>query len=119
MGDRDEQDRDEQDEREYRAALRRLKLVERRVKLWLAALFITAPFVYLIGAAVAAGFGASPAELPWPYLVPFIVAGLVFIFNLDLRDVLVLFGNIGTAMARFSETGRGAQPGAGDDEGGR
>jgi fatty acid desaturase len=105
------EDRDEQEEREYRAAMRRLKLLERRVKLALAALFITAPFVYLIGAAVAAGFGAHPADLPWPYLVPFIAAGLVFIFNFDLRDVLILFGNMGAAVAKLatpthSATGR-------------
>lgn len=106
-------DAEEQEEREYRASMRRLKLLERRVKLALAALFITAPFLYLIGAAVAVGFGAHPAALPWPYLVPFIAAGLVFIFNFDLRDVLILFGNAGAVVAKLAASAPKPEP---DDE---
>lgn len=103
MGEHTE-DSDEREEREYRASMRRLKLLERRIKLWMAVIFLSAPFIYLIGAAVASGFGAEPAPLPWPYLIPFLVAGLVGLFNFSLRDVLVIFGNLGAAFTQTANS---------------
>lgn len=114
------QDRDEREEREYRAAMRRLKLLERRVKLGMASLFVAGPFCYVLVATIAAGFGAHPAALPWRLLIPFMACGLAIVFNLDLRDVLVLFGNLGAALAQSAPRGRGRDDddddGAGEED---
>ncbi len=91
---------EERAEREYKAALRELKILERKVKLIVAATLVLVPFLYVIGSAVAATFGHNPAELPWHFVIPCVALGLAVVLQADVRDVAAFFGGTGAAVIK-------------------
>lgn len=98
---------DEQAEREYKADMRRLALLQRRLRLYLSLLFVGGPFTYVMAATIAESFGATPADLNWVKIVPFTITGIVLIFGLDYRTAITLFGgffaNIGAALSKMGD----------------
>lgn len=90
---------DEADEREYRAAKRRLELLERRIRITLSVMFVALPFLYVLASAVMASFGVATVQLNWFLLIPFMAAGIAFLFNVSLLDAFSLFGKVGTILS--------------------
>lgn len=86
------------DEIEYERAVRKLNLLERRVKLALGAGFIITPFVYAYMRAI-----LYWPEVPFRTIAPFEVIGFITLFQLRFRDALVLvMGNLGILFTKIS-----------------
>jgi hypothetical protein len=111
---------DADDDRAYRLAKRRLDLLERRLRIYLSVTFVLLPFAYVLGSAIMGSFGVKTVNLNWFLLVPFMAAGIAFLFNVSLLDAFSLFGKVGTILSLLGQgmkqldTGKGTPDG--DDE---
>jgi hypothetical protein len=111
---------DADDDRAYRLAKRRLDLLERRLRIYLSVTFVLLPFAYVLGSAIMGSFGVKTVNLNWFLLVPFMAAGIAFLFNVSLLDAFSLFGKVGTILSLLGQgmkqldTGKGIPDG--DDE---
>lgn len=99
---------EDREEREYQAALHRLKILERKVKLGVGSVLVLVPFTWVFVAAILKGLEFEVADLPWQFIIPCVICGITVVLQLDLKDVLVYFGNFGAALARAGDKAKKA-----------